>query len=136
MHDKRIELLAQALTTSGLDDATRFLNATVDHRFTAIYALKGGERINVGFSDKTEKVQGRQLQPAALRTSLSPFILEDSGEPERKMYQHCAPVTDAQDKLLGTLCHFDFVRHELPDEEFAFLRLAARAVAAYMPNRA
>ena len=135
MHDKRMELLAQALATSGLDGAMRFLNATVSHRFTAVYVLQDGDLINVGFSDRSEKVQGRQLLPATLRTSLSPFILDDSAGAERKMYQHCVPVTDAQDHLLGTLCHFDFVPHELPDEEFDFLRLAAGAIAGHMPNR-
>ncbi len=110
-----------------------FLNATVDLRYTAVYRLRGATLESVGFHDKSQRVSRQQLQPAPLGTSLCPFVVEGGSiQPRADLTQYAVPVVDAGGALLGTLCHFDSVRHELPDEEFAFLQQAARAVAPYL----
>ncbi len=131
MHTTKLGLLKAALEEGGLAAGTRFLNATVEHRYSGIYQLQSGDLICIALSDKTHKVDAAQLVRAPLNTSLTPFRTEGQSE-EQRMFQHCVPITDASGVLLGTLCHFDHVRHELPDEEFEFLRTAAREMAAFI----
>jgi GAF domain-containing protein len=130
MGDRRAPLFTAALERGGLDEAMAFLNATVDLRYTAVYRLRGAVLECVGLHDKGGQVQRAQLEPATLDTSLCPFVIERGMIlPRGDVTQYAVPVVGDKGELIGTLCHFDSVRHELPDEEFAFLTSAARAVA-------
>ena len=43
------------------------------------------------------------------------------------------PVVSDQPKFFGTLCHFDYDRHEVSDEEFLFLERVARLLPRFLP---
>jgi len=128
------------LVDGDLQSAIACLNEGVPHRFTAVYRLTG-ELLQVrAIHDKQSQVTPADLMAIPLRHSLCQFAIRagsletrDSTRDQRLqgIALHAAmvaytgvPITDgtASNKVIGTLCHFDFVPQEISDTEYALLR--------------
>lgn len=148
MTQDRLKQLQFALQQTGIDAALKVLNDGIAHRYTALYRLHESTLKNVGLYDKAGEVRAEYLLEVPLETSFCQFVLrdgvfvtDDSSQDRRldgHVYQgkmmayHGVPVHDRHGVLFGTLCHFDVVQRELAEENFALLRQAALAFAAFL----
>jgi GAF domain-containing protein len=145
-----IDLLRTELQASGLHHGLRLLNATVQHRYTAVYRLADGILKNVELFDKQDEVKPEFLEEVPLADSFCQFVLRDgqfrtsdTGQDHRLdghkyqgvlMSYHGVPVLDNEGQLFGTLCHFDALTQPLSDEDFESLQDAAHTLAAFLPR--
>jgi hypothetical protein len=137
-----------ACAAGRLSAALEALNRRVPHRYTAIYRLEGGLLRNVALADKARQVRPEYLAEVPLATSFCQFVLKDgvfltanSGGDDRldgHPYQgvmvayHGVPIPDGDDKVFGTLCHFDVAEQALSDAEFDNLQHIARVVRPFL----
>lgn len=136
----RYQQVSAALLDGDLQAAVACLNDGVPHRFTAVYRLTG-ELLQVrAIHDKQSQVTPSDLLAIPLRQSLCQFAIRAGSLETRDSTQdrrlndialHApmvaytgVPITDgaASNKVIGTLCHFDFVPQEISDDEYALLR--------------
>lgn len=127
------------------------LNARVPHRFTGIFAMTGGFIINTHLFDKLRRLTPADLGPVPFIDSFCQFTIRDgeyairdSNVDERLngnankgvvVSYHGVPVMLDGEQLFGTLCHFDYVPHDLAPQEFEVLARAASEVGAYLKAR-
>lgn len=125
-----------------------FLNARVPHRYTAVYQLDGKVLRNRYLFDKQGEVLPEALAAVGLNDSFCQFVLRDgqfltgnSGNDARldgHMYQGVVnaytglPLQDNRAQLYGTLCHFDVMPLDLPDQEFEFLQQVCKVLPRYL----
>jgi GAF domain-containing protein len=144
-----LETVQAHLRHEGLAAGLRFLNARVPHRFTALYRLQDKTLRNVALIDKERGADTVTLQEVPLADSFCQFVLKDglfltpdSGQDPRlpgHPYSGVVgsyvgvPVVSDEPKFFGTLCHFDYDRHEVSDEEFLFLERVARLLPRFLP---
>lgn len=138
-----------ALKTGGLAEGLRFLNGRVEHRFTAIYRLDQLVLRNVQLVDKApDGFDASALEELPLGDSFCQFVLRDGqfktsqtsamGELDGHPYQGVLesyvglPIMKTATDMFGTLCHFDFGRQPISDEEFALLQKVARLLPRYL----
>jgi GAF domain-containing protein len=145
-----IALFSSLLEGGSPEHALAYLNEAVPHRYTAVYRLDGDELRNVYLHDKQGEVRPEFLAVVPFGDSFCQFVLRDGSfrtsdsaqEPmlDGHPYQgvmvsyHGAPLADADGRLLGTLCHFDVVSHELQEPEFELLCRAGLLLPAYLPR--
>jgi GAF domain-containing protein len=141
------EFLA-ACAADGIGAALEALNRRVLHRYTAIYRLEGALLRNVALVDKAQQMRPEFLAEVPLATSFCQFVLKDGvfltadsagddrldGHPYKGVMvaYHGVPIPDADDKVFGTLCHFDVAEQALSDAEFDNLQNIARVVRPYL----
>lgn len=146
----KIDLLQSELQQGGLRRGLQFLNAPIEHRYTAVYRLSNGMLRNVELCDKEGEIKPEFLEEVPLNDSFCQFVLRDglfqtsNTSDDRRLdghkYQgvlmsyHGVPVLDSQGELFGTLCHFDALTRPLSDEDFELLQAAARMLPAYLPR--
>jgi GAF domain-containing protein len=146
---ERLETVQAHFSRDGLVAGLRFLNARVPHRFTAIYRLQEKTLRNVALVDKERSADTATLQEVPLADSFCQFVLKDglfltpdSGQDPRlpgHPYSGVVgsyvgvPVVSDEPQFFGTLCHFDYARHEISDEEFLFLERVARLLPRFLP---
>lgn len=134
-----------AIATRGLVGALEMLNARVPHRFTAVYKLEAAVLRSVASVDKHLHLDPLDLRSVPLKDSFCQFVLRDglfltsrSGDdPRLAGHPYCGvmgsyvgvPVKRG-DRMVGSLCHFDLVSHEVDDDEVMLLE----HVAALLPS--
>ena len=132
------------LSALGAPAALAYLNAGVDHRYTAAYRLADRQFENVLLHDKQGEVVPEFLAVVPFEVSFCQFVLRDGffstadSAADRRLdghpYQgvmvtyHGVPIEDDTGELIGTLCHFDVAERPLSDSEFGLLQAAARAL--------
>lgn len=140
----RLDQFRHALAAGGLHEGLRFLNASVEHRYTCVFRLVSNLFVNVDLYDKECEVMPEFLAEVPLTDSFCQFVIRDgvflsshTGQDHRldgHKYQgvllsyHGVPVLDSKGDLFGTLCHLDATSRQLPDEEFELLQAAARVI--------
>ena len=146
--NKRIVQFEAALRSGGVGGGLRFLNESIDHRYTAVYRLNGSTLRNVGLHDKAGEVKPEYLDEVPLEVSFCQFVMRDGvfathdsslddrldGHPYKgvMMAYHGVPVLDNQGELFGTLCHFDVAQRDLSDDQFELLKRAAKVLPPYL----
>ena len=144
-----LETVQTHFRQEGLAGGLRFLNARVPHRFTAIYRLQDKTLRNMALIDKESGTDTIVLHEVPLADSFCQFVLKaglfltpDSGrDPRLPGHPYSGvvgsyvglPVVSDEPKFFGTLCHFDYARHEISDEEFLFLERVARLLPQFLP---
>ncbi len=139
---------SHVLSHGGILAGLQFLNRRVTHRCTAIYRLEAMTVRNLYIYDREGALLPESLGVVPLDDSFCQHALRDGsflsddtrtdprveGSPFRGVVvaYHGIPLLDNHCELFGSLCHFDFVPHSLPDEEFDFLQKAARVLSAYL----
>ena len=138
----------RALARQGLSGALAVLNRRVPHRFTAVYRRVGQALHNVATADKHLHLDALDLRIVPVKDSFCQFVLRDglflthesgtdvrlSGHPYKGV-MGCyvgVPVRGHDDKLAGTLCHFDLESFEVDDEEYLLLDRAARLLPDFL----
>lgn len=140
-----IRQFQNALAGLGAPAALAYLNAGVDHRYTAAYRLADQKFENVFLHDKQGEVVPEFLAVVPFEESFCQFVLRDGSfstsdsAADRRLdghlYQgvvvcyHGVPIADDARQLLGTLCHFDVAERPLPASEYELLEKAALALA-------
>ena len=144
-----LEAVQAQFSEGGLVAGLRLLNARVPHRFTAIYQLQENTLRNVALVDKEQGADTFALQEVPLAESFCQFVLKaglfltpDSGrDPRLPGHPYSGvvgsyvglPVVSDKPKFFGTLCHFDYARHEISDDEFLFLERVAQLLPQFLP---
>lgn len=131
-----------------LQEDLAYLNARVPHRFTGIFALQDGMIVNTHLYDKQKTVGPELLEAVPFTDSFCQFVLrdgvfltDDSNADDRLaghrfqgvvVSYHGVPVMADENTLYGTLCHFDFVPHDLSHDELDLLHLVARRLPPHL----
>lgn len=134
-----------AVAEGGLRTGLLYLNRRVAHRCTAVYKLDGDNLAIVELVDKLGDPVTAVPAPVALSQSFcqvalrdGQLVTSDSGADTRlvgKTYQGVIksyvglPLSHSSGTLFGTLCHYDFGKQPIDDDEFEFLQQAAVILA-------
>lgn len=125
-----------------------YLNARIQHRYSAVYQLNNGVLRNLYVFDKLGEVVPEFLQEVPLQDSFCQFVLRDGvfrtvgsaedGRLDGHKYQgaigsyHGLPIVDNFGELFGTICHFDIEPLSMAEEEFLIFKKAARVLPKYL----
>lgn len=147
---KSMAALREALDSGGLSKGLQYLNARVEHRFTAVYRLDADYVMkNVAIFDKEGEVLPESLMAVPLGDSFCQFVLKegefrltDTDTQESRLKGHTyqgvvnsyvgLPLTRAGGDLYGTFCHFDFPARSMKVDEFEYLVQATRVLPHYV----
>ena len=139
-----------ALESAGLSRALEVLNGNVPHRYSAVYRLSGALLRNQLLFDKQGEIRPDYLKVVPFDSSFCQFVFREGvfntadssvdGRLANHPYQGVVisytgvPVIDVQGsgEIIGSLCHFDMVRHTLEDDEFEVLQRASRLITPAM----
>lgn len=148
--DARLAEFQDALAKGGLEAAVRVLNDGVPHRYTALYRLRGSMLLNHTLFDKRGEAKPEYLATVPWSSSFCQYVFRDGvfntidSPSDRRLDGHpyqgvviCysgTPIVDhaASGAIIGSLSHFDLVRHEISDVEFELLQRAARLIDSTM----
>ena len=136
-----LQQVLAAFEASGLTGGLQLLNDRVPHRFSAVYRVAHGVMRNVALVDKERSLDTFALEAVPLTDSFCQFALKDgffitnqSGS-DARLVDHpysgkvgCyvgVPLSVADQKLYGTICHFDFTPQRIDQEEFFLLQHVA-----------
>jgi hypothetical protein len=126
------------LAADGLHDALRMLNASAPYRFTGVYSFEPGWVRSHTLFDR-ENPELRVGADVPMKESYCMFTARASGEPiiienapeDLRWAAHAARdsvlsyvavlLLDPEGNPIGTLCHFDFQRQELPSDTLEIL---------------
>lgn len=139
-----VEVFREALTEGGISAALKFINARSPHRFTSIYRFDGSTLHNLYLYDRANPEFGL-FPDAPLGESYCSIVSETAAtfathhslrdarveyHPKRELVlSYCGiPLVREDGTMFGTLCHFDFVPHEISGGEVEFLE----AIAPYI----
>ena len=146
--ERSVDRFIEVLGSCGPQEALKYLNAGVGHRYTSLYRLSKSTLINLALHDKLDQVRPQFLAEVPFQDSFCQFVLRDgafrTGDSSKDSrldgspYQgviisyHGAPIVWAGE-VWGALCHFDFEITALPDEEFELLQACAAAWSKVVP---
>ncbi|QHJ00814.1 hypothetical protein GT347_24200 [Xylophilus rhododendri] len=145
----RLYAIQAALAQGSLADALSLLNKGVVHRFTAAYHLQDGVLYNRGLVDKLGKPMPELMRAVPVEHSFCQFVMRDNffqttdSTRDPRLQGHrlqgvihsytAAPITDSSGHfVIGSICHFDFVRQVLSLDEVDLLKRAGRLVTGRM----
>lgn len=136
--------LQEALETEGVRPLLAILNARAPHRFTGIYRLEPPLLRNVHLFDRENPslevgadASLRETYCSITAFTAAPFATEDAAEDQRladhpaaeSTLSYCGvPLLDDAGVAVGTLCHFDLIPREIPEEEVSILEAMSEPV--------
>jgi len=138
MHStSRFQTIQDCLAAGNLKQALALLNSGVPHRFSGVYVLRDGVFHNIALIDKLGEWVPAHLKAVPLEHSFCQFVMRDHGvdipdsSADARLDGHPyqgvmvsytgVPITDAQREIVGTVCHFDTVKHQLSADEYQLL---------------
>lgn len=141
-------VVRKALATGGLQEAVRFLNTRVPHRYTAIHRLVIDQMASLAIHD-LEGGDVRALQVPVDRghsfcqyaIAAGCFVTQNSAADSRLdghvaqgriAAYHGVALLDDTGRAFGALCHFDLTPRFLSAAAFAEMGQAAIEIAAYL----
>lgn len=139
-----------ALSEQGLRAALRYLNEQSSHRFTAVFRFEGETLRNLYLIDRDDPGVERcpdlpvlESYCVYVRELQKTFTVDDADRDDRvaahpkreSVKSYCGiPLMDDEEKLFGTICHFDYAALPVLREEVWILEdvapLVVRAVQA------
>lgn len=135
------------LSKGRIRDALALLNSLTSYRFTALFRFADPGLDNLVLFDRTndgaprlESIPVGDSYCTYVRDLHDAFVVEDSLDdvrverhPKRQTVHSCCgvPLVDANGRMFGTICHFDFDAVPGSDDSVALLR----EVAAYLDPR-
>ena len=118
-----------------------YLNHLTEHRFSALYRFENERLRNLYFYDRlhpeiemTDEIPVTASYCVFLRETGQLFHTSDALRDERvrshpqreKIHAYCGvPVLDAQGKLFGSICHFDYQPRIIADEDVDLMEAVA-----------
>ncbi len=145
-----VQRFVEVTMAEGVPGGLRLLNQRVPHRYTALYALRGGVLKNLFLYDKAGEARPEFLEEVPIGDSFCQFVLRDgcfltsdTGSDHRldgHAYQgvlrayHGVPLVGDDGELFGTLCHFDARECDLSEDEFQYLQKVTRLLPACLPK--
>jgi len=142
VHDHRFQSFRSSLKAYGVGAGLAQLNHGVPHRFSGIFELDAGNLRCVHLFDKQGVYVATQMERCLMTDGfcggamVSQIGGASGGFPGATHY-HAVPLLSPTEELIGTLCHFDAVSHELGAGEFLTLQRAARLLPSFLrfPSR-
>ena len=146
-----VEIFRETLKEEGIQAALKFINSRSHHRFTSIYRFDGSTLRNLYLYDRANPDFG--LFPDAplgesycsiVNETAAAFATYDSScdprvvnHPKRELIlSYCGiPLIRGDGTLFGTLCHFDFLPHEIARSEVEFLEAVAPDLLSELERR-
>ena len=141
MVNTHLQTLEQILQSHDLRGALEFLNQQVSHRFTAIYRLNKDSMEIVELVDKLNDPSTAPLSRVPFSQSFCEIAVRDgslvtsNSALEKRLdgatYQGILasyvglPLMGSTGVLFGSLCHYDYQKQPISDDEFAFLQQAS-----------
>ncbi|TBR14584.1 MAG: GAF domain-containing protein [Lysobacter sp.] len=141
-----LDRLRALLREDDLRGTVILLNSMTPHRFTSLFRFGGDTLHNVVFYDRENPDQERMddIPVAAsycvfVRDGRDTFVVPDAtddprveGHPKQPVFRsYCGvPLVDADGRMFGTVCHFDF--HPRPGDPKTIELL--EAIAPYLPT--
>lgn len=145
-----LDTLRAELDRGGLLGGLAFLNQRVTHRFTAVYRFHDMAMNVQAMYDKQQQAVPNPFARVPITDSFCEMamdqghlVVHDAARDARlegNRYRTSLgsyvglPLERMPGELYGTLCHYDVVGQPIEDEEFEFLRRAARLIPAYLPS--
>lgn len=142
--DEVLSLIQQ----QAFQEALRQLNASVPHRFSAIFRIEGDRVRNVLLVDKLNQPLPPHFVDFPLADSFCQFVMRDSflhvddstheamldGSPYQGVIRayHAVALTLLGAEVIGTLAHFDTAPQSLDDAHFGLLVLASRTLPEFL----
>jgi hypothetical protein len=148
--ERRLSEFRTVLESAGLASALAVLNSNVPHRYSAAYRLTGAMLRNQFLFDKQGKISPDFLMVVPFDSSFCQFVFREGvfntadSSLDSRLANHPyqgvvisytgVPVIDqfGSGEIVGSLCHFDLIRHTLEDDEFEVLQRASRLVTPAM----
>ncbi len=137
-----------ALMTGGIQRALEVLSARVPHRFTAVYRFDEQMMRSEAFIDRNGGPPILRLLNVDLGHSFCQYTMRDGffasedtrDDPRLDGHQaqgrilsyHGVPLTDADGKPFGSLCHYDTEIRALSVSEFEHMKRAAAILSTFM----
>ncbi len=140
--DETLQELKATLADRGVRGAVAFLNSLTPHRFTSLYRFDGPTLRNVTFFDR-ENPDVQECPDIPVEASYcvfvrdlgAPFEVEHAQQddrvthhPKRQTVQrYCGvPLLDADGRMFGSICHFDFEPGRVAERDVDLLEHLAR----------
>ncbi|RYY91242.1 MAG: hypothetical protein EOO24_31850 [Comamonadaceae bacterium] len=148
--DSRLDEFRAVLEQQGLQQALAVLNRDVPHRYSAVYRLTGALLRNHLLFDKQGEISPDFLKVVPFDSSFCQFVFRegvfntDDSSLDNRLADHPyqgvvisytgVPIVDTLGggEIVGSLCHFDLVRHTLDDDAFEILQRASRLLTPSM----
>lgn len=148
--DHRLDDFRTMLESGGLAPALEVLNRNVPHRYSAVYRLTGALLRNQFLFDKQGEITPDFLKVVPFDSSFCQFVFREGvfntadSSLDSRLANHPyqgivisytgVPVIDqlGSGEIVGSLCHFDLIRHTLEDDEFEVLQRASRLITPAM----
>ena len=140
-NERALVELKKILREEGVRPALVFLNHLTEHRFSALYQFEDERLRNLYFYDRetpelewTDKIRVTASYCVFLRDQGRLFHTSDALRDERvrshpqreKVQAYCGvPVLDAEGKLFGSICHFDYKPRVITDEDVDLMEAVA-----------
>jgi GAF domain-containing protein len=139
--------LKAVLRAGDLRGAVMFLNSLTTHRFTSLFRFDGETLRNVVFFDREDPARAStdDMPVSAsycvfVRDGEATFTVPDAacdprveGHPKQPVFRaYCGvPLLDADGRMFGTICHFDFAPRSISDENVALMEAIAPLLHGY-----
>jgi hypothetical protein len=152
--EQRFESFRASLAAYGLAQVLELLNRDVPNRYSAVYRLKAGIFRKHLLFDKLDQVRHEYLPAVPAYASFRQTVFREGffdtieSLADRRLddylYQGIVisytgvPILDrfssgsASGEIVGSLCHFDLVRHYIQFEEFELLQRVSRLITLDM----
>ena len=140
-NERALVELRRLLQEEGVRPALIYLNDLAGHRFSALYQFENDQLRNLYFYDRehpevetTDEIPVTASYCVFLRESGRLFHTSDALRDERvrthpkreKVQAYCGvPVLDAEGKLFGSICHFDYQPRVIADEDVDLMEAVA-----------
>jgi GAF domain-containing protein len=146
----KVATLRNVLARDGLVGGLGYLNSLTPHRFTGVFLADGEKLRNVALFDRTDAA-ARPWEAFPMLHSYCSIILA-TGESfstsnsmdDERVREHAAresvraycgvPLLDREGRVLGTLCHFDFVAQSADLVDIELMLEIPAALAPYLPE--
>lgn len=124
-----LAVLKSELDAGGIMAALKYLNSRIEHRYTAIYKFQGSMQRAVFLFDKlghpgnrfnaiaTSESLGRFItlsEPFGVTDSATDAFLNENGHRSLVTSFYGVPLSPANTRPTGSLCHFDLKPQSLP----------------------
>jgi len=146
--NEKVAILRNVLARDGLLGGLGYLNSLTPQRFTGVFLADGEKLRNVALFDRTDPaVRPWEAFPMlhsycsivlatgksfSTNNSMDDYRVRDHAARESVRAYCGVPLLDSEGRVLGTLCHFDFVARSADLVDIELMLEIPAAIAPYL----